>query len=175
MFERFAKDARDAVTGAQTVARRRGDARITSEHLLLAMADERGTVAAHALTTLGVDAPTLRAAAQQVSGGLDPAALAGIGIDLDAVRAQVEGTFGAGALDRPRPTSRKHIPLTTDAKKVLEQALRVAVAAKDRQLDTGHLLVAVSLVDDGAGRALLARAGVTPDAARSAVDAARAA
>jgi ATP-dependent Clp protease ATP-binding subunit ClpA len=174
MFERFAKEARDAVTGAQTTARTRGDSRITSAHLLLALADEPDSVASAALAALGVDSAALHAAAAPAPASLDPAALAGIGIDLDAVRAQVDQTFGAGALDR-RTGSTRHIPFAPDAKKVLEQALRVAAADKARRLDTGHLLVGVSLVDDGSGRALLARAGVTPDAARAAVAEARAA
>jgi ATP-dependent Clp protease ATP-binding subunit ClpA len=174
MFERFAKEARDAVTGAQTTARTRGDARITSTHLLLALADEPGSVAAHALGALGLDSTRLHAAAAPTHASLDPDALAGIGIDLEAVRARVDRTFGAGALDR-RTTSKRHIPFAPDAKKVLEEALRAAMASKARRIDTGHLLVGVTLVDDGPGRALLAGAGVTPAVARSAVDAARAA
>jgi len=186
MFERFATEARDAVTGAQSVARSRGDARITSAHLLLALAAEPTSVAALALSSLGVDGPALRTAMDAPAvgpldagpldaGPLDADALAAIGIDLDAVRTQVEGAFGAGALDRPAPSARRHIPLAPDAKKVLEQSLRVVVAEKSRRIDTGHLLVAVSLVDDSAGREVLARAGVTAESAREAVAATRAA
>lgn len=175
MFERFAKEARDAVTGAQGVARSRGDSRITSEHLLLALADEPDSVARHALGSLGVQPAALRAAASAPPGALDASALAAIGVDLDAVRAQVEGTFGAGALDRGDVAGRRHIAFAPDAKRALEQALRVAMASKSRRIDTGHLLVGVCLVDDGPGRALLARTGVTTDAARSAVEEARAA
>ncbi|RHA44443.1 Clp protease N-terminal domain-containing protein [Cellulomonas rhizosphaerae] len=176
MFERFATEARDAVTGAQSVARSRGDARITSAHLLLALAAEPTSVAALALSSLGVDGPALRTALDSpAAGSLDADALAAIGVDLDAVRAQVEGTFGAGALDRPAPSRGRHIPFAPDAKKVLEQSLRVVVAEKSRRIDTGHLLVAVSLVDDSAGREVLARAGVTAESARAAVAATRAA
>ncbi|MDM7831936.1 Clp protease N-terminal domain-containing protein [Cellulomonas edaphi] len=175
MFERFAKDARDAVTGAQAVARTRGDVRITSEHLLLALADAPSSVAAHALGTLGVDGTALRAQAGRPDGALDADALAAVGIDLQAVRTQVEGTFGRGALDRAAPATGKHIPFSTDAKKVLEQTLRVAVAEKSRRIDSGHLLVAISQLDRSPGGSLLTRAGVAADAARSAVERCRAA
>ena len=176
MFERFATEARDAVTAAQSVARSRGDSRITSAHLLLALADEPTSVASLALSSLGVDGPALRTAMDSPArAALDGDALAAIGVDLDTVRAQVEGTFGAGALDRAAPTGGRHLPLTPDAKKVIEQSLRVVVAERSRRIDTGHLLVAVSLVDDSAGRAMLTRAGVTAESARAAVAATRAA
>lgn len=174
MFERFATEARDAVTAAQSVARSRGDVRVTSAHLLLALADETSSVAAVALSSLGVDGTALRAA-MDAPDPLDADALAAIGIDLAAVRSQVEGEFGPGALDRRAPRSGRHMALTPDAKKVLEQSLRVVTAERSRRIDTGHLLVAVSLVDGSPGSDVLARTGVTPDAARAAVASARAA
>jgi len=210
MFERFAADARAAVTQAQGIARRRGDAQITSAHVLLALAAEPQTVAADALAALDVSDAVLRPAvdralapgsrtadphevgrsetdthdvdprtleaAETDPGSLDADALAGIGIDLAAVRRQVEQTFGSGALERPAATGRRRRPgFSPDAKRLLEQSLRTAVAAHDRRLDAGHLLVAAAQLDGSPAQSALASVGVTAPLAASAVERARAA
>ena len=100
MFERFAKDAREAVVHAQDEARTLGADRIGPEHVLLGTVRSPDTVAAQALGRLGVDHADLLAAVRALPAHtIDADALAGIGIDLEAVRAQVEASFGPGALD----------------------------------------------------------------------------
>ena len=100
MFERFAKDAREAVVQAQDEARTLGVDRIGPEHVLLGAVRSPDTVAAQALGRLGVDHASLLAAVRALPAhAIDADALAGIGIDLEAVRAQVEASFGPGALD----------------------------------------------------------------------------
>jgi len=108
MFERFTAGARAVVAQAQEHARRLGHGYIGCEHLLLAAAST-GEPAGAALreqgvTPAGVEAEIVRLAGLGQAAGLfsalDRDALASIGIDIDAVRAQIEAAFGPGALTR---------------------------------------------------------------------------
>ena len=110
MFERFTPDARAIVVQAQQHARRLGHNFIGGEHLLLSVvsADHPASavLAAHGITPEYVEAEMLRwmgpgrgAGSEDAPfGGLDRDALASIGIDLDAVRARIEATFGPHAM-----------------------------------------------------------------------------
>jgi hypothetical protein len=76
------------------------------------------------------------------AGGLDAAALASLGVDLEAVRARADAVFGDGALDRGTGRGRRgHIPFTPDAKKALELALRETVRLGSSAIDGAHLLL----------------------------------
>jgi len=105
MFERFTDSARFVVVQAQANARRLGHHYIGSEHLLMAAAmadDPTGAV----LRDHGVTVERIEATILSTIGplrGLDSEALASIGIDLDAVRARIEASFGPDALTRELP------------------------------------------------------------------------
>ena len=168
MFERFTQDAREAVTHAAAEAGALGADRIASEHVLLAAARLEGP-AHDARAALGVHPDDL-AAAVRARQGLDDEALASIGVDLDAIRAQVEATFGAGALDAtPSTAPRAFAP---DAKKLLELALREAIRTGRRRIDSGHLLLAAVRAPESGARAVLSSLGLRDDAVREAVTAA---
>ncbi|MFJ8208683.1 Clp protease N-terminal domain-containing protein [Streptomyces sp. NPDC096033] len=176
MFERFTRDARDAVAGAvaQAVAARADT--VTEEHLLLSLL-ERG-----ALAPLGVDGPALTAdlEAARRRGGIsraDEEALAGLGIDLLEIVSRIEETHGEGALTAPAPRRRslgsslrealgrpepkqRHFPFTQGAKKTLEKALRITLGRKDPHIGTLHLLLAL-LTRPGTVSEVLADHGVT--------------
>ncbi|MFB9956218.1 Clp protease N-terminal domain-containing protein [Cellulomonas denverensis] len=169
MFERFAADARATVTEAQVRARDLGAERIDGTHLLLAIAAGTGP-AATALTDGGVT-PERLAARCGGADHLDGDALAAIGIDLDRIRAQADHTFGTGALDRAVRRSPRHLPFDREAKKTLEIALREAIRLGDRAIDSGHLLLAVLRLKDGAAHDLLLRAGGDPAQLRAALEA----
>ena len=120
MFERFTPGARTAVIHAQQHARRLGHRYIGPEHLLLGLAatgEPAGRVLReHGLTPEFVEEEIVRRAGLGAGAGLfvdlDQSALSVIGIDLDAVRARIEASFGTGALarasqavhQRPRPS-----------------------------------------------------------------------
>lgn len=159
MFERFTKEARETVVRAQEEARGLGAGHIGTEHLVLGVATGDGPAAA----ALGVTAQQLRG--EVAGGGLDAAALATLGIDLDEIRRRVEATFGPGALERGRPARDGHVPFTPEAKKALELALREAVRMGDKHIGAEHLLLGVLRGDD-AGVALLRRAGADPERIR---------
>lgn len=153
MFERFTKDARETVVGAQAQARDLGHGRIGTEHVLLALLDaDDGT--ARTLRAHGLDTAALRARVAAVGGrdgDLDPDALRAIGIDLDAVRRAAEDSFGEGALDAPpgeRRGRRSHLPFSKEAKKALELSLRHAIRLKHNHIATGHILLGLLHDDD---------------------------
>jgi ATP-dependent Clp protease ATP-binding subunit ClpA len=170
MFERFTKDARAAVVGAQEVARETGTRSIDTRHLLVVLAENPGP-ARRALQTVGADVRAVAATARAElrAGGIDGDALAGIGIDLDAVRAQADAVFGPDALELAGRAPGGHIPFTPDAKKALELALREAIRLKHRSIRAGHLLLGI-LRAESPGRALLLQAGVDTDALREALE-----
>jgi ATP-dependent Clp protease ATP-binding subunit ClpA len=165
MFERFTAEARAAVIAAQQVAREAGARQIDTRHVVVALAEANGP-AATALRDAGVDVEALTAAlrADATAAGLDPEALASIGVDLAAVRERTDAVFGRGAVDRAGH-SPGHIPFTRDAKKALELALREAVRLKHPALDGRHLLLGI-LRAASPGREALAAHGVDLDELR---------
>jgi len=176
MFERFTKDAREAVVQAQEEARALGAERIGTEHVLLGAIREPDAVAARALSSLGVDHRAVLAGVRALPGhAIDADALAGVGIDLDAVRAQVEATFGPGALDAvtAAPVGKAgHRPFDAEAKKLLELSLREAIRYKHRRIDSGHLLLAIVRLDHSSAHRVLDALGVSSDDVCTSVDAA---
>jgi len=204
MFERFTGGARAAVVGAQQEARDLGQSPIGTEHVLLALLADADTPVARLLAAQGVDATTARAEVRRRTGTPKPdlsftdgddedkAALRTIGIDLDAVRAAVEESFGPGALDagtgashddlpgpwwrrrhrqqhQPAGSPRGHIPLTPRAKKVLELSLREALALKHGYIGTEHVLLGVLREGQGLAVRILSDEGVELDHLRDLV------
>lgn len=157
MFERFTAAAREVVVAAQEEARALHHDHLGTEHLLLGLLrSPTDTVAAQVLGEQEITANAARRRILQIVGPceeLDAAALASIGIDLDAVRRSVEETFGPGALDRTaKPCRDGHIPLTPRSKKVLELSLREAQHLKHDYLGAEHLLL--GLLQEGKGLAV---------------------
>lgn len=180
MLERFTVAARIAVLEAQDERRRAGATHVLPGHLLAALlADPTGPrdgasrgIAADALHRAGVRRDDARLVLARASAAvddvvaLDPDVLAGVGIDLDAIRRHAEQAFGPGALDAPsaRPASRG--PFAPSSKKALELALREAVALRARSISDGHLLLGILRVEDPSATAVLRYAGADIDALR---------
>ncbi len=145
MFERFTKEAREAVVRAQEESRATSGRSIGTEHILLALIGSEGP-AGRALRGRGLELQALREAVRRGAGtgGLDAEALRVLGIDLDSVREAVEETFGEGALDEPPGRRRKgHIPFEPASKKALELSLRHALRLKHNHINDGHVLLGV--------------------------------
>lgn len=108
MLERFTDDARTVVIHAGGHARRLGHRYIGCEHLLLALVGVDQPASAvlreRGLTPDRVEEEIVRRAGTGAGAGLfadlDRDALASIGIDLDAVRARIDASFGPDALTR---------------------------------------------------------------------------
>jgi ATP-dependent Clp protease ATP-binding subunit ClpC len=128
MFERFTDRARRVVVLAQEEARLLNHNYIGTEHLLLGLIHESEGVAAKALE--------------------------GLGISLEAVRAQVEESIGQG---QRAPTG--HIPFTPRAKKVLELSLREALQLGHNYMGTEHILLGLLREGEGVAAQVLAAVG----------------
>jgi ATP-dependent Clp protease ATP-binding subunit ClpA len=125
MFERFARSTRAAVEDARYEAERRGDRRVGSDHLLIALLQDDRTA-----QLVGVSADAARAAADE----LDRGALSAIGLNVG------EGTYKPAG----RGASRRRVSsITTGAKGVIEQSLANAAAAKARAITSEHMLLAL--------------------------------
>ena len=186
MFERFTTQARDSVVRAQGEARQLGHRHIGTEHLLLVLLDPPAGVAYTVLHGAGLDAQRVRADIVRLVqnpwdllGEKDAAALEAIGIDLDAVRAKIEETFGPGALEPDPPAPRRgifrrraasprrsaggHIPFTPRAKKVLELSLREALHLRHNHIGTEHILLGLLREGQGLAAKVIADAGIDAD------------
>ena len=170
MFERFTKEARAAVLAAQQVARDTGGRSLDTRHLLVALVEASKSLS-RTLSDAGIDVESLvaKARADLRAGGLDGDALAGLGIDLDAVRRQADAVFGPDALDRAGRTPRGHLPFAPEARKALELTLREAIRLKQKTIHSGHLLLGILRAECSA-RALLEQVGVDTDALRKALE-----
>jgi Clp amino terminal domain, pathogenicity island component len=106
MLERFTPDARAVIKNAVEHAGRLGHRYVGGEHLLLAAVSTSqpasAVLCAHGVTPERVEGEIVRrvglGAGAGLFGGLDRDALASIGIDIDAVRARIESSFGPQAL-----------------------------------------------------------------------------
>ena len=163
-MRKYMGSAMPFLAAAARAGRRLGHDYIGTEHLLLALADDRDTSAARALAELGLspsqieaDILTLIGAGEAPHPGIDADALATLGIDLDQVRHTVERTFGPGALDR---TAAGCTPICPRLKRAFELA---AHEAGDEAILPEHLLVAVASVEGSVAAEILAGRGITAD------------
>ena len=174
MFERFTARARAVVVRAQQVARDGRAAHIAPQHLLSALLQDPDSVAVRVLRDLGASPDgMLQVLGRRRSGaaGLDDSeveALGSIGIDAEEVVRRIESELGTPLSDAGRGIA-GHIPFAKGAKKVLELALREAIALGHKEIGTEHLLL--GLVRDATGPVgeAFADAGITLPAARAAV------
>ncbi|MFC9291263.1 Clp protease N-terminal domain-containing protein [Streptomyces sp. NPDC057052] len=171
MFERFTKDAREVVRGAVALCQNAGGGTVGPEHLLLALLDREASRGSFALAALGLPAEgrePVRAALDEARrrAGLsraDADALADLGIDVSEIVSRVEEVHGAGAMsgDRRDTGRRTRRPgFGREAKGVLEESLRIALAHRDRHIGDEHLLLALT-ARPGPPAEVLADHGVT--------------
>ena len=196
MFERFTEAARAVVVQAQFEATELQHEYVGTEHLLLALLEDRAGPIAAALRERGVDQARVREEIRKrvgpPSAGTDPlpdtdgedaAALKAIGIDLNAVRRAIEENFGPGALrlpGTPEPKRRgfRHRisggrrPFTLRAKKVLELSLREAIRLKHNFIAPEHIMLGI--LREGHGLAVLIVADAGTDLAKLRADVTRA-
>lgn len=184
MFERFTAEARGVVLHARHEARQLRHPYIGTEHLLLALLSEEAGTAYTVLHEAGMDAARVRADVERlvgtpskILGDDDAAALQTIGIDLDAVLARIEESFGPNALEPAARTPPRGLlrrgqsngtRFTRRSKKVIGLALREAVRLGDKYIGTEHILLGLLRDGDGLAVKILTDAGLTLDDLRAA-------
>ena len=126
MITRLSVDARKMVlTSAAEEARRRGDRRLGTDHLLLGLLHDPDSPVAKAL---GTDLE----AARDASDALDRAALAAVGVDV------------AHLGDPPRLVfARRLLPLTSGARAVIKATLDGTRQAGGKRIETRQFLLAL--------------------------------
>ena len=122
--KRLTIDAREAALhAADAEARRRGDNRIGTDHLLVALMAEPQAAAA-----VGVDRDQAREALER----LDAVALHAIGVD-----PTLATTSGV------EHTARRRLPLTNGAKQALRRAIRESDQLDESAITVRHLVLAI--------------------------------
>jgi ATP-dependent Clp protease ATP-binding subunit ClpA len=124
MVTRLSPDARMVLTSAAAEARRRGDRRLGTDHLLLGLLHDPGSGVAHAL---GVDLETARTASES----LDRAALAAVGVNVTQV-----GT-------PPAIFARRLPSLSSGARAVITVAVEQTRKAKTQPIQSREILLAL--------------------------------
>ncbi len=137
-LNRLTQKSQQALSAAQDLATRAGHTEVDGEHLLLALLDQPD--------------------------GLVPRLLAGLGVDLGRLRADLEAELQRKPRTTRPATQPGQVSVTQRLARLLEAAEREARRLKDEYVSVEHLLVA--LAEEGqrtaAGR-LLAANGVTSD------------
>jgi ATP-dependent Clp protease ATP-binding subunit ClpA len=149
---------------AQQEARELNSDDIRPEHLLVGVLQSAGRELSSLLADYGLTGDAVRGRLEpgvDTSFESDADALRSIGIDLHAVRDDVARKFGPDAWDDAlhksgrRRRRRGHHPFAKSTKKVLELALREALAHKDSTLRCEHLLLGILRGEDAVAVGLI--------------------
>jgi len=183
MFERFTTSARNVVVRAKAEARDLQHGMVGTEHLLLALLDPDAGLGYRLLHGAGVHRQLVRADIQRlvapprkIISAEDAAALRTVGIDVDAVLARIEATFGPEALHAPPAPARRGLlgrPRTPGntfsprAKKVIELSLREAIRLGHNSIGTEHILLGLIREGEGLAAKILTDAGIGLDDLRA--------
>lgn len=142
---RYLHRAEEFVAGAARASLRLGHDYIGTEHVLLALADDRQSAPARALARRGLTAERIETEITTLIGPcpttpprLDRDALATLGIDLDEVRHRVEQAFGRDALEQGRAGC---TPVLPRLKKAFELA---ALEAGKSPIAPHHVLLGLA-------------------------------
>ncbi|MEZ5655264.1 MAG: ATP-dependent chaperone ClpB [Sphingobium sp.] len=142
-LEKFTDRAKGFLQSAQTVAVRMNHQRITPEHLLKALLEDKEGMAAGLI---------------KASGGNAPVAVR----EVDAALAKIAAVSGSGASQPPG--------LDNDAIRVLDTAEQVAQKAGDSYVTVERMLLALTLSTTTAAGKALASAGVRAEALNGAIN-----
>jgi len=173
MLERFTRNARAVVVGAQQSALQSSAAEVRPGHLLESLVSTDSVLAMRVLAGLGAPGDQVRRVVRglvgQYSDGLDAddaEALRLLGIDLDDVLNRIDRDLHDGQ----GPIPKGHKRFARQSKKVLELSLREAVRLGDGFIGTEHLLLGLLRTGDHTLLQTLAAFDLDPDDVRRAVD-----
>ena len=132
--DRFTTKAQEALAKAQELMLQQNHNQLDTEHIMLALLQQNDGLVPQMLGTLNVDTRQLEQRLEE------------------ALRPRPHVSFGQGG--------QAQYYLTPRAKQVLELAEREAARLKDEYVGTEHLLIAISVAEDGDAFQLLQEAGV---------------
>ncbi|HEY0837535.1 MAG TPA: ATP-dependent chaperone ClpB [Azospirillum sp.] len=141
-FEKYTERSRGFVQAAQTAALRRGHQRLTPEHLLKTLLDDKEGLAANLI---------------RAAGGDPVAALAAVDAELDKLP-KVEGG-GAG-----------QVYLSPELARVFEQAEKISEKAGDSYVTAERLLLALAMAEGTPSARALKAANVNPQSLNTAIN-----
>jgi ATP-dependent Clp protease ATP-binding subunit ClpB len=144
-LERYTDRTKGFLQSAQTLALRSGHQRLTPEHLLKVLLDDKEGLCANLIVAAGGDPRKVLAAVEAELNKLP----------------RVEGT-GAG-----------QIYMSPELARVFEQAEKIAEKARDSFVTVERLLVALAFAKDTSAAKVLSDAGVTPQKLNAAIEAIR--
>ncbi len=176
MFEIFTVAARQVLVTAQDEAIALGYDCVAAEHILIGLAadadaDADGAAAA-ALAARNITATRVREAVpglvgasgiEATAGAETVAALATIGVDVNAIRERADEAFGRGAFVFPRPA------YTSAAKSAIERTVARAQELGHDYVGPEHLLLGLAAPDDQPGAVALRALGADAGELRAAV------
>ena len=192
MTRTFNEDANAIVVQAYERATGLGHPYLGAEHLLLALSSVGQPAGAilreHGVTPERVEAEIVRQSGGGLFGDLDRGALAAVGVDIDAVRATTEASFGLEALTRaalavhhkprwfnPRPAAfagrdGAYLPLGPGAGQALHGARRQAQArGVTAPFGVEDLALGILAVSEGLAPPILSALGVQGPALSAAI------
>jgi ATP-dependent Clp protease ATP-binding subunit ClpA len=172
MLERFTRNARAVVVGAQQSALQTNAPEVRPAHLLESLVSTDSVLAMRVLADLGAPGDEVRRVVRGLAGeyadGLDSGdaeALKLLGIDLDEVLSRIDGDLA----DASGPIPRGHKRFARASKKVLELSLREAIRLGDGFIGTEHILLGLLRLEDHTLLQTLAAFDLEPDDVRRAV------
>jgi ATP-dependent Clp protease ATP-binding subunit ClpA len=171
MLERFTRNARAVVVGAQDAAVRSAAPEVRPAHLLESLVSTDSILAMKVLAYLGAPGDEVRRvvrglAAQYGLDAEDAEALKVLGIDLDEVIKRIDGDLSDGH----GPIPKGHKRFARKSKKALELSLREALRLGDSFIGTEHLLLGLLRTDDHTVFQTLAAFDLDPADVRRAVE-----
>jgi ATP-dependent Clp protease ATP-binding subunit ClpA len=171
MHDAMSNEARHVLDAAEGEATALGSRSVAPDHILLALLEARGATG-ELLAAYGLTRDVVVAGVSRNGNGetrFDPAALATLGIDLEAVRERVEEAFGPGALERTRAGRQlcRERLFSAAAKKALHEAVN---AARCEPAEPAHLLLGLILERKSWAATALRDRGVSEGIARAAID-----
>jgi ATP-dependent Clp protease ATP-binding subunit ClpA len=177
MLERFTRNARAVVVGAQAAAAGARAPQVRPAHLLESLVATDSILAMRVLADLGAPGDEVRRVVRGLvaehSEGLDSDdadALKLLGIDLEDVLSRIDGELADPSLGGDRgPIPKGHKRFAKQSKKVLELSLREALFLGDSFIGTEHILLGLIRTGDRTVVQTLAAFDLDPAAVRRGV------
>jgi len=141
-FEKYTERAKGFIQAAQSLALRRGHQRLTPDHLLIVLLEDKEGLAGNLIRATGGDPR----------------------VALSAVEAEL------GKLPRVEGSGAGQVYLSPEIARVFEQAEQIAQKAGDSFVTVERLLLALTLAKETTAGRALASAGVTPQKLNAAIE-----